>query len=112
LPKKYGCGRTKTMAIIHELARNDDENMTALLKQSPYSVGEISHKKMGLCSLHSRCLERPRMQDFAPFYPELLRAQTPGRIDGSRFETFTPIFCNLRLASLVTNFKILVNFCE
>jgi hypothetical protein len=75
LPKKYGCGRTKTMAIIHELARNDDENMTALLKQSPYSVGEISHKKMGLCSLHSRCLERPRMQDFAPFYPELLRAQ-------------------------------------
>jgi hypothetical protein len=56
---KYGCGRTKTTAIIHELARNDDENMTALLKQSTYSVGEISHKKMGLCSLHSRCLERP-----------------------------------------------------
>jgi hypothetical protein len=41
------------------------------------------------------------MQDFAPFYPELLGALS-GRIVTmqSSFETFIPIFCNLRLASL------------
>ena len=35
---KYGCGRTKTTAILHTLAKDDDKEMTKILQQSPFSV--------------------------------------------------------------------------
>jgi hypothetical protein len=53
------------------------------------------------------------MQDFAPFYPELLGALS-GRIDTSQssFETFIPIFCNCEISPLkmIFHVKMLNNY--
>ena len=40
IAKKYGCGRTKTTAIVHALSEYDDNNdITPILRTRPFSVG-------------------------------------------------------------------------
>ncbi|CAC5360736.1 SMARCA3 [Mytilus coruscus] len=52
IAKKYGCGQTKATEIVHSLSKNDDEqNITPILKNNPFSVGtdgsnDISDKKL------------------------------------------------------------------
>ena len=40
---KYGCGRTKTTAIIGCLARNTQEEITIALRSAPFAVDIIIH---------------------------------------------------------------------
>ena len=65
------------MAIIHELARNDDENMTALLKQSPYSVGEISHKKNGTLQSSFKVSGKAQNAGFCTILPRASEGPDP-----------------------------------
>ncbi len=52
IDKNYGCGRTKTSAIVEVLAEYDDNVITETLKSAPFSIATDGSTDMNSVKLY------------------------------------------------------------
>nr|XP_042913534.1 uncharacterized protein LOC122273560 [Parasteatoda tepidariorum] len=55
IARKYGCARTKTSAIVKEMAKSEKESIVEILKRSPFSIATDGSNKTD-CKLYPICV--------------------------------------------------------